>query len=405
MNTDEHRKSRAAGPEANNEERRTNDASLPRRSFLRAACALGGCAVAAGLLRPRAGLAQEVDAATPPPEPELHQAEFFEKLGDNKIRCLLCPRHCEVADRERGTCGVRENHGGEYKTLVWGRCCSEHVDPIEKKPLFHYRPGTEAYSLAAPGCNIECLFCQNWEVSQFRPEQIDTWERTPADIAALCKSQSIPTVALTYSEPVVWWEYGHDIAVAAKEQGVGTVVVSNGFIEEKPLRQWLDVVSAIKVDFKAFTQRFYRDQCSGDLGPVLDTIGKIKDAGKWLELVQLVVPTLNDDETETRAMARWVNQRLGPDVPIHFTRFHPMYKLTNLEPTPVATLERCRDIALAEGLHFVYLGNVPRHPGENTYCPRSGEVVIERAGYTIIENRLVDGKCPCCNEPIPGVWG
>jgi len=371
-----------------------------RRSMLHAACALGGCALAAGAVR--LARAQDAEPATAAPEP--HEAQHWEKLGDNKVRCLLCPRHCEVADRERGTCGVRENRGGEYKTLVWGRCCSEHVDPIEKKPLFHYKPGTSAYSLAAPGCNIECSFCQNWEISQVRPEQIETWERSPAEIAALCAERSIPSVALTYSEPAVWWEYGRDIAAAAKERDVGTVVISNGYIEEQPLREWCEVVSAIKIDFKAFTQRFYRDQCSADLGPVLDTLGRIKDAGVWLELVQLVVPTLNDDETEVRAMSRWIQQRLGPDVPLHFTRFHPMYKLTDLEPTPVATLERCREIAMAEGLHFVYLGNVPRHPGENTCCPRTGEVLIERAGYTILENRLVDGKCPCCGVAVPGVW-
>jgi pyruvate formate lyase activating enzyme len=397
---------RSTAPSSDTEDRKpkTENASS-RRSFLRTACVLGGCGLAAGTLRRAVG--QEADE--PPDEPVAaapvaHEAKHWEKLADNKIRCLLCPRHCEVADRERGTCGVRENRGGEYKTLVWGACCSEHIDPIEKKPLFHYKPGTQAYSLAAPGCNIECLFCQNWEISQFRPEQVENWPRSPDEIAALCKQRAVPTVALTYSEPTVWWEYGHDIAVAAKAQGIGTVVISNGFIEEQPLKEWCEVVSAIKVDFKAFTQRFYRDQCSGDLGPVLDTLGRIKDAGVWLELVMLVVPTLNDDEAEVRAMAKWINQRLGPDVPIHFTRFHPTYKLTNLEPTPVETLERCRDIAVAEGLHFVYLGNVPRHPGEDTYCPRTGQLVIERAGFAILENRLVDGKCPCCDEPIPGVW-
>jgi pyruvate formate lyase activating enzyme len=371
---------------------------LDRRAFCRGAAALGGAVLAAGTLRPlRADTAGDETAGR-------REASHWERLADGRVRCLLCPRRCEVGDGGRGVCGVRENRGGTYYTLVHGRCCSEHVDPIEKKPLFHFRPGTQAWSLAAPGCNIECQFCQNWEISQARPEQLELWERTPEALAAACAERAVPSIALTYSEPTVWFEYGRDIAAAAKARGVDTVVISNGFIKPAPLAEWCGLVKAIKIDFKAFTQRFYRDVCSADLGPVLDTLGRIKDAGVWLELVLLLVPTLNDDETEVKAMVRWILQRLGPDVPLHFTRFHPMYKLTNLEPTPVATLERCRELALAEGLHYVYLGNVPRHPGENTWCPRSGELLIERVGYTIVQNRLVDGHCPCCDEAIPGVW-
>ncbi len=367
---------------------------MQRREFVRCALAAGACAAAASVTR--GARASEIAGARP--------AEHFERLDENRVRCLICPRRCEVADRERGTCGVRENRGGDYLTLAWGRCCTEHVDPIEKKPFFHYRPGTGVYSFAAPGCNIECLFCQNWEISQLRPEQIETWERTPERIASYCADNRIPTIAATYSEPVVFWEWVRDVAVAASEKGVDTVVVTNGYIERKPLEEWCKVVSAVKVDFKAFTQRFYAEQCSGELAPVLDALGTIKDSGVWLELVMLVIPTLNDSEREVRAMARWILQRLGPDVPVHFTRFHPMYKLRNIEPTPVGTLERCRDAATAEGLRYVYLGNVRRHPGENTYCPTSGQVLIRRLGYTIAENRLVDGRCPCCDREVPGIW-
>jgi len=371
---------------------------MDRRTFCRSAAALGGAALAAGTLRTL--------RADPPDGSDLpaHPASYWERLADDRVRCRLCPRHCIVGKGGRGLCGVRENRGGAYYTLVHGRCCTEHIDPIEKKPLFHFRPGTQAWSLAAPGCNIECRFCQNWEISQARPEQVEMWERSPEAIAAACVERAIPTVAVTYSEPVVWFEYVRDIATAARTRGIDTVVITNGFIEPEPLREWCSLVRAIKVDFKAFTQRFYREVCSGDLGPVLDTIGRIKDAGVWLELVLLILPTLNDDETEIRAMSRWILQRLGPDVPVHFTRFHPMYKLTNLEPTPVATLERCREIARAEGLHFVYLGNVPRHPGENTYCPQCGKILIERLGFTILENRLRNGRCPDCDTPIPGIW-
>lgn len=371
---------------------------IDRRAFCRGAVALGGAALAAGTWRPlRADESDPLAAGR-------REAAHWERLGENRVRCLLCPRHCEVGDGGRGVCGVRENRGGTYYTLVHGLCCSERVDPIEKKPLFHFRPGTQAWSLAAPGCNIECRFCQNWEISQARPEQLELSERPPEAVAEACAARAVPTIALTYSEPTVWFEYGRDLAAAAKPRGVDTVVISNGFIEQAPLAEWCGLVKAIKIDFKAFTQRFYRDVCSGDLGPVLDTLGRIKDAGVWLELVMLLVPTLNDDPTELKAMARWILQRLGPDVPIHFTRFHPMYKLTNLEPTPVATLERAREIAQAEGLRFVYLGNVPRHPGENTWCPSCGGLLIERAGYTILQNRLADSRCPDCEQAIPGVW-
>jgi pyruvate formate lyase activating enzyme len=235
-------------------------------------------------------------------------------------------------------------------------------------------------------------------------EQVGTEARTPADVVDACAARGLPTLSLTYSEPVVWWEFGHEIAVAAKDRGIDTVAITNGYIEREPLDRWCDVLRAIKVDFKAFTRRFYRDQCSGDLGPVLDTLVRIRERGVWLELVVLIVPTLNDDASEVGAMARWIVQQLGPDVPLHFTRFHPTYRLTELEPTPVSTLERCREIALEAGVHFVYTGNTPRHPGENTICPTSGEVLVERAGFSVIRNRIVDGRCPCCDRPVPGVW-
>ncbi|MCP4677792.1 MAG: AmmeMemoRadiSam system radical SAM enzyme [Deltaproteobacteria bacterium] len=325
-------------------------------------------------------------------------------MKNNKIRCTLCPRKCEVADRERGTCGVRENVDGVYYTLVHSNPCSLNNDPIEKKPLFHYRPGTKSFSMATAGCNIECRFCQNWQISQFRPEQVASRQATPEQIVSGARRNGSRSIAFTYSEPVVFYEYMRDICLAAEGTGIGRVMISNGYILKKPLQELLPHMDAVKIDFKAFSESFYRDVCSAHLRPVLDTLVEIRRAGVWLEMVMLVVPTLNDDASELKAMCRWIMQKLGPDVPIHFTRFHPMYKIKNLPPTPVKTLERARKTALDAGLNFAYAGNVPGHPGENTFCPKCRKTLIERDGYFIAKNHIKNGRCPHCNVKVAGVW-
>ncbi len=332
------------------------------------------------------------------------EALYWEDAGNKRIRCLLCPRKCVVADRERGTCGVRENIGGVYYTLVHSHPCSLNNDPIEKKPLFHFRPGTKALSLATAGCNIECRFCQNWQISQFRPEQVPSKKVTPKAVVNHAKRLGSKAIAFTYSEPVIFYEYMRDICIAAEGTGIGRTMISNGYIEKKPLMDLLGHMDAVKIDFKAFSESFYRDICSAHLRPVLDTLVRIKAAGVWLELVMLVVPTLNDDTNELKAMSRWIVQKLGPDVPIHFTRFHPMYKIKNLPPTPVRTLEKARKIALDAGLHFAYAGNVPGHPGENTHCPKCNKTLIKRDGYYIDKNVIKDGRCPFCNNKVAGIW-
>jgi len=329
---------------------------------------------------------------------------FWEKLPDKKVKCTLCPRECEVADVERGYCGVRENQGGDYQTLVYGALCSANVDPIEKKPLFHYLPGTTAFSIATAGCNIECKFCQNWQISQFRPEQVASHLVPPEMLIRVCRSYRCPTIAYTYSEPVVFYEYMHDAAALGREHGVGSVIISNGYIHEKPLRQLCQHLTGVKIDFKAFTEKFYAEWCSGHLKPVLETLETLKDIGIWFEMVDLIVPTLNDSPDEIKQMSKWVLKHLGPDVPMHFTRFHPTYRVTNLPRTPVRTLERCREIALDAGVHYVYAGNVPMHPGENTYCHNCKEELIRRVGFRIVSNRIKNGKCPKCDTQIPGVW-
>ena len=332
------------------------------------------------------------------------EARHYEKLAEDVVRCELCPRECVVSDVERGFCGVRENQKGVYKTLVYNRVCALNIDPIEKKPLFHFLPGTSAFSIATAGCNVNCKFCQNWNISQVRPEQVRNLELTPDEIAVECVAKSIPTVAYTYSEPVIFYEYMYDTAVRTSKDGIRNVVITGGYIKEKPLRELLEVVDAIKVDLKSFSEQYYKDIVNGELQPVLDAIRIIHESDKWLEIVYLVVPTLNDSDDEFRALCKWVMSELSADVPVHFTRFHPTYLMTNLPPTPTSTLERAYEIARAEGLKYPYIGNVPGHTGEHTFCPNCGETVIERFGFKIMKNILSEGMCGSCGQSIPGVW-
>jgi len=332
------------------------------------------------------------------------EARFYEKLPGKNVRCKLCPRGCVVSDRERGHCRVRENRGGTYYTLVHSRVCAAHVDPIEKKPFFHFHPGIVAFSLATAGCNVNCKFCQNWEISQAKPEDLPARYMPPADLASLAKQNQCPAVAFTYSEPTVWNEFVTDAADAAHAQGLKAVVVSNGFIQQEPLKRLCRHVDAIKIDLKSFSAKYYREVVNGELQPVLDTLVTTRKEAKWMEIVHLVVPTLNDGDAEFRDLARWIKANLGNDVPIHFTRFQPLYLLKNLPPTPVETLERAKAIADGEGLQYTYIGNVPGHPAENTYCPKCHRLLIERAGFTVTQNHVRKGKCEYCQHVIPGAW-
>jgi len=332
------------------------------------------------------------------------EARYYDRLPDREIKCRLCPRFCQLGDKERGFCGVRENQNGKYYTLVYGQVASYNIDPIEKKPLFHFLPGAMAFSVATAGCNVACKFCQNWEISQMRPEQVQSRYLPPEAVAETTAHYNCPIVAYTYSEPVIFYEFMYDTSLEARKKGLRNAVITNGFINPEPLAELIKVVDAIKIDLKAFNQDFYTNYVRGQLQPVLDSIKQIASSKVWLEIVYLVIPTLNDDPKEIRQMALWLKTEIGPDYPLHFSRFQPMYLIKNLPPTPISTLERLRDIALEEGLHYVYLGNVPGHPGENTYCPNCGQVVIERYGYTIKKNNLSGNKCRHCHQIIPGVW-
>jgi pyruvate formate lyase activating enzyme len=335
---------------------------------------------------------------------KFHPAQYYKKLEDLEIECQLCPRKCVVGERERGYCGVRENKGGEYFTLVYGNPCSANIDPIEKKPFFHFLPGAQAFSIATAGCNLNCKFCQNWQISQFRPEQIRSLDYSADEVAAMAANYGCRAIAYTYSEPTVFYEYMLDCARAGSERNIKSVMVSAGFISAEPMKNLLPHLAAVKIDLKSFSQKYYEDICSGELQPVLDTLTLLSKSGIWYEIVYLMLPTLNDDPKELGRLCRWIKSELGPDVPIHFTRFHPEYLLKSLPSTPVASLERGYDIAKAEGLHFPYIGNVPGHKGENTFCPGCGAELIVRRGFQVSPKSMKDGRCEKCGYRLPGVW-
>lgn len=334
----------------------------------------------------------------------VREARYYEKLDHKKIKCKLCPRECVIDDRERGYCGVRENRGGAYYTLVYARPCTYHVDPIEKKPLFHFLPGTMAFSFATAGCNLNCKFCQNWQISQVTPEQVQSLHVTPEQIAAASVKYDCRSIAYTYSEPTVFYEYMEDTAEAGHESGIKSVVITAAYISQKPLINLCKKVDAIKVDLKAFSESYYKEVVNGELYPVLDSLITMKKEEVWTEIVYLVVPTMNDSDKEITGLCRWVLKYLGKDVPIHFTRFHPQYLLKDLPPTPIKTLERIKQIADSEGLHYVYIGNVPGHEAENTVCPSCQNPIIQRSGFIIRNMNIKDGKCNNCGQEIPGIW-
>jgi len=377
---------------------------LDRRSFLKCALASGAAIGISGAAQPAAGMGSGAASGTQDDARFIVEAKFYQKLAERKIKCKLCPRECTVGDKERGYCGVRENRGGVYYTLVHSRVCAAHVDPVEKKPLFHYLPGSIAFSLATAGCNVNCKFCQNWDISQSRPEQIPAEYLPPQRVAEIAKQYNCPTIAYTYSEPVIFSEFLMDAADAGHAAGIRSIVVSNGYMQEEALKTAYGKMDAVKIDLKSFSESYYRQVVTGQLKPVLNSLVTLRKMNKWTEIVYLVLPTLNDSDEEFRELAQWVKANLGPDVPLHFTQFHPEYLLKNLPITPVPTLERAKAIADAEGLHYVYIGNVPGHPAQNTYCPKCRKMLVERVGFTASQMLIRKNCCPFCQHPIPGIW-
>jgi pyruvate formate lyase activating enzyme len=332
------------------------------------------------------------------------EARHWDSMSGTLAQCRVCPRECVIRPGERGFCNTRENREGTLYSLVYGAVAAVNVDPVEKKPFYHLAPGSPIYSLATAGCNLTCAFCQNHTLSQSRPEDLRSRSMTPGDVVDATVAADARLIAATYNEPTVFTEFVCDIAAAGRMRNVHTAVVSNGYINEEPLERLAEVITAYKVDLKAFTDSFYREVTGGELKPVLETIRRLKRLGVWTEIVHLTIPTLNDREGDFRDMGDWLAGEIGPDIPVHVTRFHPTYRLTTLPVTPVSTLEMARDTLMDRGLRYVYVGNVPGHPGNATYCPGCGRTVVERMGFTVRSASIKDGRCAFCDEEIAGAW-
>ena len=332
-------------------------------------------------------------------------AQYWQRVTGSVVQCLLCPRKCVLAAGQRGACTVRINKDGKLYTLGYGNPVATHIDPIEKKPFFHVAPGESVFSLAVAGCNMRCIFCQNWQISQSRPDETQNYYLPPEDAVKKAIESNCKFIAYTYTEPTVFYEYMLDIAKLAREKGLKNVMHSCGYINPEPLKELLKYMDAVNVDLKGFSEEYYaRASAGAQLKPVLETLKTIKHEGVWLEITNLLIPGLNDDPAKIKEMCLWIKENLGDDVPLHFSRFMPAYRLENLPPTPIEKLEEARRIAKGVGLKYVYIGNTPGHEGENTYCPNCGKMIVKRMGYRILENDIKDRKCKFCGYAIAGRW-
>lgn len=322
----------------------------------------------------------------------------------SKVKCVLCPTGCELNNGERGDCRVRMNIGGKLQTLVYGKPCAVHIDPIEKKPLFHYLPGSRSFSIATAGCNLHCMYCQNWEISQREPENTRNVDLAPSEVVRQALATKSRTIAYTYSEPVVFFEYCADTGRLAHKNGLLNVWVTAAYINPEPLKEAVGFVDAANIDLKGITDKFYQTMSKGRLQPVLDAIKTMRKAGVWVELTNLVVPTYNDTTEDFSGLCDWIVENVGGEVPLHFSRFWPTFQLRNLPPTPTEVLTHAREIAMSKGIDYAYVGNIPGHEGNNTYCPICKNIIIGRRGYMILEYNIQGGKCKFCSHVIPGRW-
>ena len=372
---------------------------MDRRSFLKKCGVLALSGIALSRVTNFAD-AQEIRRGYASPK----KALYYEKLSGKRVRCRLCPRACIVGEGKRGFCRVRENQDGEYYTLVHSNPCAVHIDPIEKKPLFHFYPGTAALSIATAGCNFTCRNCQNYDISQAAPDETANYELSPSQVVELAVDYKTPTIAYTYTEPTVFYEYMLETAQAAHKRGVLNIYHSNGYIDPDALAQLVEYLDGANVDLKGFSDDFYKEITGGTLAPVLDSLKMLKDRGVWLEITNLVIPTKNDSNGAIEELCSWIKGELGEDTPVHFSRFYPQYKLQNLPPTPVKTLKKAAEIARATGLHYVYIGNVPGVTEENTFCPQCGKTIIGRTGYSVNTLAVKGGQCTYCKTQIAGRW-
>jgi len=336
----------------------------------------------------------------------MKEAMLYEKLGDKKVRCFLCSHRCLISSGKRGICAVRENIDGALFSLVYGKVVASHVDPIEKKPLFHFLPGSSSFSIATAGCNLRCQHCQNVEISQFPRERPDVpipgEDMTPEEVVRMAERYGCKSISYTYTEPTIFFEFAYDCAMLAKRKGIKNVFVSNGYTTPEATRLIAPYLDGNNIDLKG-GEKFYKEVCGAKAGPVRDTIRLMKELGVWVEVTTLIIPGYNDAEEDLKSAAEFIKS-VDPAIPWHVTQFYPTYKLTDEPRTPVKTLRWARQMGFDTGLKYVYEGNVPGEGGENTYCPNCRELLIQRFGFSIKESRIKGGKCLSCGATIEGVW-
>ncbi len=379
-----------------------------RRQFLAKGCATAivatlGLPVATGC-SPAAEKGEAEHVVQTPAPSELREAMHYRRLDDGRVQCQTCFRRCIVSDGRLGFCHNRKNIGGTFYSLIHGRPCALQIDPIEKEPVFHMLPGCTIFCVGTASCNSRCKFCQNWEMSQHTMWETVNYQATPAEVVEQAQAGGCTAISFTYNEPTVFYEYMYDIASLAKDQGLRVVCHTNGTMLAAPMQQLLERLDAITVDLKAFVPDFYHRVCSLELEPVLETLQRIAKSGVHLEIVNLLIPKLNDDPEDIRSMCTWIAQTLGVKVPVHFTRFFPSYRMQHVPPTPIETLEMAVTMGDEVGLHYVYLGNAPGHKRNSTFCPACGERIIHRLHFTVVSLDIVDGKCRFCGHPAAGIW-
>lgn len=334
----------------------------------------------------------------------MKEASFYEKLDDKKVRCYLCAHHCIIKEGKRGICAVRKNIDGILYSLVYGKIISMNIDPIEKKPLFHFLPNSKSFSISTVGCNFRCEHCQNYEISQYPREHEDIigHDVSPETIVESAQQYGCESISYTYTEPTIFFEFAYDCARLAHKKGIKNVFVSNGYTSPEATKAIAPYLDGNNIDLKG-NDDFYKNICGAKVEPVKSTIRLMKEMGVWVEVTTLIIPDHNDSENELRAIAEFIKS-VDPFIPWHVTQFYPTYKLTDKPRTPLKTLRRAREIGFESGLKYVYEGNVPGEGGENTYCPDCKELLIRRFGFSIKENKLINGRCPKCGGEIRGVW-
>ncbi len=334
----------------------------------------------------------------------IRKALFSEKVKNNSVQCRLCPHNCTLAEGSTGICRVRMNVDGELYTTTYGNPCSVSIDPIEKKPLYHFLPGTEILSMATAGCNFRCMNCQNHTISQSIPDALRHYDLSPEAVVEQAKLHGMNSIAFTYTEPTIFYEYMLDTAKIAQQAGIKTVIVSNGYINSEPLTELCRYIDAANIDLKSMNDKVYRKLTGGSLQPVLDTILTLKKLNVWVEITHLLIPEFTDDLKDFESLCQWLVNNNLTDTPLHISRFFPNYKLTHLPATPVETLIKAERIAKTTGLQYVYLGNVYLSTSSNTYCPSCGNLLVERHGYNILSSKVVKNKCDNCGTEISGIW-